>query len=162
MKKYFISNRCLAAVLCAAIAFPVGLSLGAAAQERDPTLPSLSDLMTLTQLRHYKLWYAERADNWRLANYELDQFITTVDRITKLYPGASAVAQANTIREKTYPALSELRKAINDKDSSRFEAAYKQITASCNQCHQAADVGFIVVQVPTRSPFSNQDFRPNP
>ena len=57
-------NRCLAAVLCAAVVFPVGLSLGAVAEEQDATRPSLADLMTLTQLRHYKLWYAQRLDNW--------------------------------------------------------------------------------------------------
>ena len=155
-------NRCLAAVLCAAVVFPVGLSLSAVAEEQDATRPSLADLMTLTQLRHYKLWYAQRLDNWKLANYELDQFKTTIDRIVKLYPAASAIAQANLIHEKTDPAMSELRKAIQDKSVSQFEAAFGQITGACNQCHQAAGVGFIVVRVPTKSPFSNQEFKPTP
>ena len=162
MKKYLTLNRWLAAVLCVAIFFLVRLTPSAVAEEQDAARPTLADLMILTQLRHYKLWFSQRTDNWPLANYELDQFLTTIDRIAKLYPSASAVAQANVINEIAYPALSELRKAINDRNRSRFEAAFVKITDACNQCHKAAGVGFIVVQVPTRSPFSNQGFGPNP
>jgi hypothetical protein len=125
----------------------------------DAGRPTLGDLMSLIQLRHFKLWYAHLQGNWGLAAYELGQFRTTFSRIATLYPSAKSISQANTIRERTAPALSELFQAINDRNSSRFKAAYVQITDACNQCHQAAGVGFIVVKVPTRSPFSNQDFR---
>jgi hypothetical protein len=162
MSKYFTSNRWLVAALCVIIAFPVGLSQKAAAEEQDANRPLLADLMALTQLRQFKLWYAQRVDNWTLANYELDQFVKTVDRMAKLYPTASSIAQANFIHEKADPALAEIRKSIQDRNSSRFEAAFVQITDACNQCHQATNVGFIVVQTPTKSPFANQDFKPIP
>ena len=159
------SIRTRAAVLCAAVA-AVFVSLGAlssaVAEDQDAARPTLSDLMVLTQLRHYKLWYSERLENWKLADYELNQLVTTVDRIAKLYPEARSVAQANLIREKTDPALSELRTAIRDKSNLRFEAAFNQVTDACNQCHQAAGVDFILVRLPTKSPFSNQMFTPNP
>jgi hypothetical protein len=148
------------ALISVVIALATGLSVSATAEEQPASLPSLADLMTLTQLRHFKLWYAQRLDNWRLAAYELDQFEATIDRIVKLYPSTSSIAQANLIHEQTEPAMLKLRQAIHDKNSSRFEAAYMQITNACNQCHQAAGVGFIVVQVPTKSPFSNQNFKP--
>jgi hypothetical protein len=160
MRRCSISNRYLAALAPAAITLASALSLSAVAEEQDAVRPTLADLMTLTQLRHFKLWYAERMENWKLAAYELDQFKTTIDRTVKLYPTTSSIAQANLIREKTDPAMSDLRRAISDRNSSRFEAAYMQITNACNQCYQAAGVGFIVVQVPTKSPFSNQDFKP--
>lgn len=137
-------------------------SLRADAQEQDGSRPTLGDLMTLTQLRHFKLWYAQRVGNWPLADYEFKQFRNTIDRIVRLYPTASSVSQANLIHEKTDPATSALRQAISDKDTARFEAAFVQITSACNQCHQAAGVGFIAVQVPTHSPFSNQNFGPAP
>lgn len=139
-----------------------GFSLRAGAEEQDASRPTLSDLMALTQLRHFKLWYAQRVGNWPLADYELKQFNTTIDRIVKLYPTTSSISQANLIHEKTDPAMSALRQAISDRDSSRFEAAFVQITNACNQCHKAAGVGFITVQVPTHSPFSNQNFGPAP
>jgi hypothetical protein len=92
--------------------------------------------------------------------YELNQLEITIGRIVKLYPTTSSIAQANMIREKTEPAISKLRQAISDRNNSHFEAAYQQITGACNQCHQVAGLEFIVVQVPTRSPFSNQEFKP--
>ena len=163
--KPFISSRHLAATLTLA-AFAAGHSPNAVAEtavaeDQDAARPTLADLMTLTQLRHNKLWYAARTQNWKLANYELDQFVKTVDRIVKLYPAASSVAQANLIHEKTDPALSDLSKAIRDRSNSQFEAAFQQITHACNECHQAAGVDFIVIQTPSASPFSNQDFFPH-
>jgi hypothetical protein len=32
----------------------------------------LGDFMGLTQLRHFKLWYAGRSKNWELADYEVE------------------------------------------------------------------------------------------
>jgi len=66
------------------------------------------------------------------------------------------------ITEKTEPAMKELHAAIQDKSNARFEAAYRQITVACNQCHQAAGVDFIKVRVPWKSPYNNQMFTPNP
>ena len=39
-------------------------------------------------------------------------------------------------------------------------AAYGHLTDTCNACHQSANVGLVVIQVPKSSPFANQDFRP--
>lgn len=156
------SKRALAALLGAATIFSLGSSFSAIAEDQDAARPTLSDLMVLTQLRHYKLWYSERLENWKLADYELNQLVATVDRIKKLYPQTNSIAQANLIQEKTDPALKDLRAAVQSKNNSRFEAAFNQITDACNQCHRAAGVDFILVRVPTKSPFSNQMFTPEP
>lgn len=134
----------------------------AAAEDGDATRPSLADLMSLTQLRHFKLWYAQRVGNWPLANYEMRQFEQTVRRVVQLYPAVGTLAEANLIREKTDPAMADLRKALADKDSAAFENAFVRLTGACNDCHRAANVGFIVVQTPKRSPFSNQQFETEP
>jgi hypothetical protein len=131
-----------------------------AAEDEDVSRPPLGDLMLLTQLRHAKLWYAYSTENWKLVAYELAQFERTISRIVKLYPTTESMARANLIHEKTDPAMSELRIAVQTADGTRFRTAYVEITNACNQCHQAAGVGFIVVQPPTRSNTSNQDFKP--
>jgi hypothetical protein len=143
-----------------AIALNSGLSLNAVADEQDASRPTLGDLMLLTQLRHSKLFYAYTSDNWSLVGYELGHFEITIRRIVQLYPTAESIALANLIHEKTDPAMSDLRRAVKEKNSSLFRTAYLEITNACNQCHQAAGVGFIAVQPPTRSDFSNQDFKP--
>jgi len=51
--------------------------------------------------------------------------------------------------------------AINAKDSTRFAAAFRSLTAGCNDCHRAQGMGFIKIKVPNASPFSNQVFAPN-
>ena len=60
----------LAAVLAVAV-----LPVPAAAQPQAPAgyAPGLGEIMTLTQMRHLKLWFAGDAKNWELADYELDE-----------------------------------------------------------------------------------------
>jgi hypothetical protein len=111
----------------------------------DTYVPSLGDIMGATQLRHFKLWYAGKLKNWELAGYELgrgDQNIPIENII---------------IVEKSLQALDS---AIKDKDGEHFDNAFTDLTAACNSCHRAGQLGFIVIQMPTASPFSNQDFEP--
>jgi hypothetical protein len=138
------------------------LSVDAIAQDQNPRLPSLSDLMVITQLRQFKLWYSERADNWKLAAYQYTQLENTLRRIVALYPETSNINQSKFVHDKIEPALVELRRAVSDENKGHFEVAYQRVTDMCNECHQAAGVGFIVVRVPTKSPFSNQEFAPTP
>jgi hypothetical protein len=98
--------------------------------------------------------------NWKLAAYELNHFEATINRTEKLYPAASSIAQAALIKGNSEPAMKDLRRAISEQNNSLFESAFIRITASCNQCHETAGVGFIVVRVPTSSTFSNQTVDP--
>ena len=148
-------------MLCAAALVALENLSSAVAEEQDAAWPTLADLMALTQLRQYKLWYSERMENWKLADYEFSRFVTTIDRIKKLYPETHSLAQAKLITEKTEPAMNELRGAIHGKNNKRFEAAFNQITDACNLCHQMAGIDFIVVRVPWKSPYNNQIFTPD-
>ena len=142
-------------------ALAVALAAPAArADDAQAAQPLLSDLMLLTQFRQVKLWYAEKADNWRLAAYELDQLKSTIERMVTLYPEARSVSQRAQIRDKTDPVIADLQRAIAAKDNAGFETAFGRVTEACNACHEAADLGFIVVRPPTRSPFANQLFGP--
>ena len=161
LRRRFVAAVCAALAVVFADYSPMAFAETTFMQSQDAGLPTLGDLMALTQLRHNKLWYAGRTQNWKLASYELDQLVKTVDRIAKLYPAASSIAQADLIHEKTDPALLNLAKAIHDKSNPRFEAAFVEITHACNECHQAAGVDSIVVQTPSSSPFSYQDFFPH-
>ena len=127
MLKRFVTNPLLSALVAAAVSLPGGLAVGATAQE-EAIRPSLADLMALTQLRQFKLWYAERVRNWKLSAYELDQFQATIDRTQKLYPTASSIAQAALIKENSEPAMRDLRRAISEENNSLFENAFTRIT----------------------------------
>jgi hypothetical protein len=60
----------------------------------------------------------------------------------------------------TAPAIAELAKAIAEKQSRNFAAAYGKLTDACNDCHKAASRPYLVIRRPGRSTFENQDFRP--
>jgi hypothetical protein len=121
--------------------------------------PRLSDLMAAVQLRHVKLWYSGSVRNWPLANYELGQIKESFENAARLYTNIPV----DTIVANTKP-LDSLDEAVKTKDGASFVRAFLDLTHGCNSCHQAAQIGFIVVKLPTASPtaspFSDQTFTP--
>ena len=145
-------------VLAAAVL--LATPLAASAEEQKGFTPGLGEIMTLQQMRHLKLWFAGRAANWDLADYELDELKEGYEDITKYYPtkdDAPTGPMAAAIVEKE---VAELDKAIKAKNAKGFVAAFDKLTASCNACHQASKKEFIVVQRPAANPYANQSFTP--
>ena len=133
----------------------------AAAQSPSPLpgasyVPRLGDIMGMTQLRHLKLSFAGKLRNWDLAAYELDQIKESFQDAATLYPGIP-VTDMTIVAEP----VRRLAEAIQAKDSRKFSDAFAQLTTACNGCHQSIGRGFIVIQAPTSSPFSNQTFEPS-
>ena len=90
-------------------------------------------MMVATQLGHYKLWFAGALlENWRLANYELTQIRTDIDRARRLYPNN---VQSNVTMMT--PAADEVENAIKAKDSVKLSKTFSKLTAACNTCHEA-------------------------
>ena len=121
----------------------------------DTYVPTLGDIMGATQLRHFKLSYSGKLGNWGLASYELGQIEDSLINAARLYQNIP-IEKINMVEQP----LIALSSAIKAKDGARFASAFADLTAACNSCHEAAHVGFITIQVPTASPFSNQSFMP--
>jgi hypothetical protein len=118
-------------------------------------VPRLGDIMNAIQFRHMKLWFAGKARNWELAAYELRQLESSLMDAATLYPGIPAT----NVTRMTDPTQA-VADAIEAKDSLRFAKAVGEFTNGCNACHQSIGRGFIVMRVPTESPFNNQVFSP--
>ena len=58
----------------------------------------------------------------------------------------------------TTQPFEDLHKAIESKDGVAFSKAYGDLTYACNSCHQVTNHGVVVIQSPTDSSFSDQDF----
>jgi len=116
---------------------------------------SLSEIMGKIQVRHIKLWYAIKYQNWGLLDYELDQIKDSFNNAVILYRNIPIefIAAADE-------PLAALQKAAKLKDGSKLERDFEGLTAACNSCHKAADVGFIVIKTPTSFAFSNQEATP--
>ncbi|HUK58714.1 MAG TPA: hypothetical protein VLV50_05730 [Stellaceae bacterium] len=137
----------------------------AAAQEAAPApyRPGLGDLMTMTiQPRHVKLALAGKAGNWGYAAFELGDLQEAFDRAAGVWPAWRSIPVGEMMRSVLKDPMAALAGAIKAKDAQRFAAAYQQLTAACNSCHQAADRAAIVIRVPESDVFPDQDFRPAP
>jgi hypothetical protein len=61
----------------------VASALFAAAQPaKEPYASGLGEFMTATQLRHAKLWFAGKENNWDLAAYEIDEITEGLEAVS--------------------------------------------------------------------------------
>ena len=116
-------------------------------------VPGLGEIMTLQQLRHIKLWFAGRAGNWPLADYEVGELNEGFDDVAKLLGG-------DTVDKMIGAPIKALQKAVDEKNRAAFLAAYDSLTAGCNNCHRTLDHGFIAIQRPAALPYTDQNFAP--
>lgn len=131
------------------------ISAPLAVAQHDSHPPKLGDIMSATQLRHIKLWFAGKLQNWELAAFEVEQIRGGLGDAAQLYLEIPVEYVTNTAAP-----IQLIRDAIEAKDSTKFSKAFNDLTAACNACHQAIGRGFIVIQAPTASPFSDQSFSP--
>ena len=125
-------------------------------------VPGLGEIMTLTQMRHVKLWFAGQNANWPLASYELDELNEGLEDAAKFHPThKDADLPIPQLIDKIMKApLDQLAEAVKAQDQDRFTKAFDALTDACNSCHQAAKFGFNVVTRPTGNPYTNQVFQP--
>lgn len=145
--------KCLAALVLVVIG--LASPLIAEAQTSQKYAPRLADIMSAVQFRHLKLSLAGQQQNWQLAAFELELVKSSLVEAISLYDN---IPVSNiTMVDGPVKALDS---AIVSKNSAAFGKAFQQLTAGCNACHQSIGRGFIVITVPTASPFSNQSFVP--
>lgn len=144
-----------------AILFATALSACGQASA-PPFVPGLGEIMTLTQMRHSKLWFAGEAGNWPLAAYELDELHEGMDDAATFHPTHkdSPLPIPDLIQKIMTEPLRQLEEAIKAQDHARFAQAFDATTEGCNACHRAANFGFNNVTRPTANPYSNQAFEP--
>ena len=118
--------------------------------------------MTLTQMRHAKLWFAGTAANWPLASYELDELDEGMQDAATFHPThKDAPLPVPALIEKIMKEpVEQLKKAVDARDGSGFTQAFDGLTEACNACHRATNFGFNVVTRPGVNPYSNQAFQP--
>ena len=142
-------------LVAGALAAPAAAQSSLNATTNEQYVPRLGDIMNAVQTRHIKLWFAAKAPNWELAAYELRQLKAGLLEAAVLYEGIPA----SNITTMTKPVQS-ISDAIDARDAKRLIVSVGALTDNCNACHQQMQRGYIVVQTPTTSPFSDQSFAP--
>ena len=141
----------------AAIALAVVTPFMVAAQTAQKSPTQLADIMSAVQFRHSKLWAAGQQKNWELAGYELELVKTNLTDAIAFYTDIP-VENIKMID----PPIKSIESAIAARNGAAFGKAFGDLTTGCNSCHQSTGRGFIVMTVPTASPFGNQSFAPRP
>ena len=100
---------------------------------------------------------AGQQKNWELADYELELVKSSLNDAIALYTDIP-VANITMID----PPIKSIESAIAARNSAAFGKAFGDLTTGCNSCPQSVGRGFIVMTVPTASPFGNQSFAPRP
>jgi hypothetical protein len=143
--------------LVAVTAIAMGLTLPSPVVAQTSPKPSvrLADVMSVLQSRHSKLWTAAQQRNWELAGYELELVKAGLADAIGLY---NDIPTANVTMIDG--PLKSLDGAIAARSVPAFGKAFGELTNGCNACHQSVGRGFLVMTIPTASPFSNQSFAP--
>src|ERR1700754_3536585 len=93
--------------------------LAAAQPPKKPYEPGLGEFMTATQLRHAKLWFAGKNNNWDLAAYEIDEIREGFEDAAKLHPTFDNVPVGEMINSIISPRIERLKKAVEAKSTTQ-------------------------------------------
>jgi hypothetical protein len=125
--------------------------------------PGLDDLMNmLVQPRHQKLWAAGQQRNWPLAAFQLREMRNAFDRIAATIPKYTNIDLGPTFINIMDSQVRAVNGAITSQNTALFNTAFADLTAACNSCHEALNLGILVMKVPEVTGFPNQDFKAIP
>ena len=117
--------------------------------------PGLGEIMGGIQTHHAKLWYAGINDNWKLAQYEIDELKERFEQARTVETGRPEVKMIPMM----YASIDSINVAISHKNLEEFKSGFQLLTASCNSCHSDNNFEFNIITIPTAPPVSNQDFK---
>ena len=118
--------------------------------------PGLGEYMTTIQLHGAKLWFAAKAFNWDLAQYELDELKETMEAAKGLNAEKNSVKISDVLDSVLQTQVAELDKSIKSKSQTNFQKSYDETLGACNGCHMEAGYKFIHIVRPTTPPVTNQ------
>jgi hypothetical protein len=149
------------------------VSQGHAQQNTTPKLgedgahaPSADQSHVMADVGYHfaNLWFAADKQNWLLANYYLAETRSHLRWAVKLHPVRQTKAgdvDLNGILDAVDNSLlSEVGKAIENKDAASFRNAYRQTLVGCYACHKACEKPFLRPQVPSAASVSILNFDP--
>jgi hypothetical protein len=125
-------------------------------------VPGLGEYMTTIQLHAGKLWFAAKASNWDLANYELDELKETMEAAKALNAEKNGVKISGVLDSVLQTQVAQLTEAIKRKSPAEFQKLYDEILSACNGCHTEAGYKFIHIVRPSAPPVTNQKWESVP
>lgn len=117
--------------------------------------PGFGEFMGNIQEHHSKLWFAGKNENWKLADFEINEIKENLEAIQKYETDRSESKLIPMIK----PALDSVSKVIQKQNFLQFKSSFILLTNSCVNCHRETKHEFIQIQLPDNKIFSNQKFK---
>jgi len=121
----------------------------------DSYKPGFGEFMTNIQIHHAKLWFAGINQNWKLADFEIQEIKESLEDIQKYQSQREETKTLPII----FPPLDSVQNSINNKSLNDFKQSFSHLTNTCNACHQAVKNEYNKIKIPDSPPFSNQIFK---
>ena len=116
-------------------------------EELSALQPGLGRLMPEVGDRAWKLYYAAKAANWPLANFQLGEIRSLMMTGAKTRP-----RYEKDLKDYVEGVFATVRTAIQHEDFAEFEAAFGDAVKEANAYHDAYDKPYIVWKVPDAPP----------
>jgi hypothetical protein len=121
----------------------------------------IGDLMNMiVQPHHIKLWLAGKEGNWTLADYEMKEVRSALQKVAKARPNFRNQPVTELVETFTGAPFKAIEAAVHDRDAAKFAEAYAGLNGGCNGCHTALNQPQIVIRVPEQASYPDQEFRP--
>ena len=131
------------------------------ARPRPPQEPiELADVMTKLQRHANKLYFAGTLQNWKLADFYIEEIEETVKAISKKDIMEGPINISGLMDGLILPEIEELERVVSQQDVPGFAKHYQALVDSCNACHTAANRPYLVIDQPRTPAFDNQHYEP--
>ncbi len=150
---------------------PIAGPVDAAAIEAELTavkglLPDQSHAMADVAYHFANLWFAAQKKNWSLAKFYLDETRSHLNWAVRIRPirknnAGQEIDLKGILQSVDNTLLTEVQKAIDQKDNERFANAYRQTLEGCYSCHKTSDKSWLRPQIPDVPAAQIINFDPN-
>lgn len=121
----------------------------------DDYKPGFGEFMSNIQMHHIKLWFAGKNENWKLADFEINEIKENFEDISQYCTDRPESKLVGMIQQP----LENVDSAIQKRDLAQFKNSYKMLTNTCVSCHRTTKHKFIKIQIPDKNIFSDQVFK---
>jgi hypothetical protein len=111
-------------------------------------LPSQSHAMMDVDYHFANLWFAGQSRNWPLAQFYLDEARSHLRIIPVRRTPGGEVDLRGLLEALDSTGLTEIGKAIADKNSEGFASAYRRTLEGCFSCHKASGKPYLRPRIP--------------
>lgn len=130
------------------------------------TVPTLSHVMADVAFQYSNLWFAAQHKNWPLAAFYFNETRGRIKWMLRINPKPKTPSGEVVDLQGIYDSLetsvvSNLKDAIDKKDSALFVPAYKQMIEACYSCHKSAGRPYLKPMIPTVAPQSMINYDPD-